>query len=35
MLTDQYSKSFAKAGGIGISSEVYRSLIIQQANAAH
>jgi Rod binding domain-containing protein len=35
MLTDQYSKSFAKAGGIGISSEVYRSLIIQQASAAH
>jgi Rod binding domain-containing protein len=32
MLTDQYSKSFAKAGGIGISNEVYRSLILQQAN---
>jgi flagellar protein FlgJ len=31
MLTDQYSKSFAKAGGVGISSEVYRSLILQQA----
>jgi peptidoglycan hydrolase FlgJ len=31
MLTDQYSKSFAKAGGIGISHEVYRSLILQQA----
>jgi peptidoglycan hydrolase FlgJ len=31
MLTDQYSKSFAKAGGIGISHEVFRSLILQQA----
>jgi flagellar protein FlgJ len=31
MLTEQYSKSFAKAGGIGISHEVYRSLILQQA----
>ena len=31
MLTEQYSKSFAKAGGVGISSEVYRTLIIQQA----
>jgi peptidoglycan hydrolase FlgJ len=35
MLTDEYSKSFAKAGGIGISSDVYRSLIIQQANSAN
>jgi peptidoglycan hydrolase FlgJ len=34
MLTEQYSKSFAKAGGIGISNEVYRSLILQQANRA-
>ena len=34
MLTDQYSKSFAKAGGIGISNEVYRTLILQQANRA-
>ena len=32
MLTDEYSKSFAKAGGVGISSEVYRTLILQQAN---
>jgi peptidoglycan hydrolase FlgJ len=31
MLTEQYSKSFAKAGGVGISNEVYRSLILQQA----
>jgi peptidoglycan hydrolase FlgJ len=34
MLTEQYSKSFAKAGGVGISSEVYRTLIIQQARRA-
>ena len=32
MLTDQYSKNFAKAGGIGISNDVYRTLILQQAN---
>jgi len=31
MLTDQYARSFAQKGGIGISSDVYRSLIIQQA----
>jgi Rod binding domain-containing protein len=31
MLTEQYSKSFARAGGVGIASEVYRSLIIKQA----
>jgi len=31
MLTEQYSKSFARAGGVGISKEVYRTLIIQQA----
>ena len=34
MLTEQYSKSFAKAGGIGISNDVYRTLIVQQANRA-
>ena len=34
MLTDEYSKSFAKAGGIGISTDVYRTLILQQANRA-
>jgi peptidoglycan hydrolase FlgJ len=34
MLTEQYSKSFAKAGGVGISNEVYRTLILQQANHA-
>jgi flagellar protein FlgJ len=32
MLTEEYSKSFAKAGGIGISNEVFRTLIMQQAN---
>jgi Rod binding domain-containing protein len=31
MLTEQYSKSFAKAGGVGISNDVFRSLIMQQA----
>jgi Rod binding domain-containing protein len=34
MLTEQYSKSFAKTGGIGVSAEVYRSLILQQADRA-
>ena len=29
-LTDEYSKTFAKAGGIGIADQVYRSLIAQQ-----
>jgi flagellar protein FlgJ len=32
MLTDEYSKSFAKAGGIGISNDVFRTMIMQQAN---
>ena len=31
MLTDEYSKSFAKAGGVGIAKNVYRELILQQA----
>jgi len=31
MLTEQYSKSFAKAGGVGISTDVFRTLILQQA----
>jgi flagellar protein FlgJ len=31
MLTEQYSKSFAKAGGIGISKDIFRELILQQA----
>jgi flagellar protein FlgJ len=34
MLTEQYSKNFAKAGGVGISNEVYRTLILQQAGRA-
>ena len=34
MLTDQYAKNFAKAGGIGVSTDVYRTLILQQANRA-
>jgi flagellar protein FlgJ len=29
-LTDEYSKSFAKAGGIGMADQVYRSLMAQQ-----
>ena len=34
MLTDQYSRNFAKAGGIGISNDVYHTLIMQQAGRA-
>ena len=34
MLTEQYSKSFAKAGGVGISNDVYHTLIMQQAGRA-
>lgn len=30
-LTEEYSKNFAKAGGVGIADQVYRSLIAQQA----
>jgi Rod binding domain-containing protein len=30
MLTDQYARSFAKAGGIGIASQVYQSLLAHQ-----
>jgi peptidoglycan hydrolase FlgJ len=29
-LSDEYAKSFAKSGGIGIADHVYRSLIAQQ-----
>jgi Rod binding domain-containing protein len=32
MMTEEYSKSIAKAGGVGIGDEVYRSLILQQAS---
>ena len=31
MLTEQYSKNFAKAGGVGVATDVYRTLIMQQA----
>jgi len=30
MLTDQYARSFAKAGGVGIADHVYKSLLAQQ-----
>src|SRR5438105_4310311 len=33
-LTDEYAKSFARSGGIGIADHVYRSLIAQQEAAA-
>lgn len=29
-LSEEYSKSFAKAGGIGIAADVYQSLLAQQ-----
>ena len=29
-LTDEYAKSFAKAGGIGIADQVYSALLAQQ-----
>jgi Rod binding domain-containing protein len=32
-LTDEYAKTFARAGGIGIADEVYRTLIAQQEAA--
>jgi Rod binding domain-containing protein len=34
MQTEQYARSFAQAGGIGISNDVYHTLILQQANNA-
>ena len=34
MITEQYSKSFAQAGGVGISNDVFRTLLLQQANRA-
>ena len=33
-LTDEYAKSFAQAGGVGIGAEVYRTLIAQQEVSA-
>jgi flagellar protein FlgJ len=32
LLTDEYAKSFARNGGIGIASDVYRTLMAQQEN---
>jgi Rod binding domain-containing protein len=29
-MIDEYSKSFAKAGGVGIASQVYKSLMAHQ-----
>jgi Rod binding domain-containing protein len=34
MQIEQYTKSFAQAGGVGIAKEVYRTLVIQQAKTA-
>lgn len=34
VLTDQYAKSIAKAGGIGLADQVYRSLIAHQETHA-
>jgi peptidoglycan hydrolase FlgJ len=34
-LSEQYAKTFAKAGGIGIADHVYRTLIAQQEAQAH
>jgi peptidoglycan hydrolase FlgJ len=33
-LTDEYSKSFVKAGGIGLSDSIHRALIERQAAKA-
>ena len=30
LLTDEYAKSFAKTGGIGIADQVYKTLLAQQ-----
>ena len=34
LLTDQYAKTFAKAGGVGIAAHVYNELLKQQGVAA-
>ena len=34
MLAEQFATQLSKAGGIGISNDVYRTLILQQANNA-
>ena len=33
MLTEEYAKGIAKSGGVGVSDDVYRTLIMQQAYA--
>lgn len=33
-LTDEYAKSFAKSGGIGLSDQIYRELIAQQESGS-
>jgi Rod binding domain-containing protein len=32
MLTDEYAKGISKSGGVGIASDVFRTLIMQQAS---
>jgi peptidoglycan hydrolase FlgJ len=34
MLTDEYAKGISKSGGVGISNDVFRTLIMQQAARA-
>jgi flagellar protein FlgJ len=34
MLTEEYSRNIAKSGGVGISDDVFRTLIMQQAARA-
>jgi peptidoglycan hydrolase FlgJ len=34
MQIEQYSKAFARAGGVGIAKDVYRTLILQQAKVS-
>lgn len=34
-LSEEYSKSFAKAGGIGIADQVYKTLLAQQEARVH
>jgi peptidoglycan hydrolase FlgJ len=34
MLADEYAKNFSKAGGVGVSDDVFRTLIMQQAAKA-
>lgn len=34
MLTDEYAKGISKSGGVGIASDVFRTLIMQQAARA-